>query len=113
MIAMIGQLTTIFPVLRTDALASGLPLVLAPAAALLLQAGDYGFWAPIISALRGIGIALSGVGLMVAILIKGAAGVNGDRHAFAARVAEGVFAGLFVVLLGWFIYDRMVEWTPL
>jgi hypothetical protein len=85
---------------------------LAPAMA-LLQSGDYGFWAPIISTLRGIGVALSGVGLMVAILIKGAAGVNGDRHAFAARVAEGVFAGLFIVLLGWFIYDRMVEWTPL
>ena len=85
---------------------------LAPAMA-LLQSGDYGFWAPIISTLRGIGVALSGVGLMVAILIKGAAGTNGDRHAFAARVAEGVFAGLFIVLLGWFIYDRMVEWTPL
>jgi hypothetical protein len=85
---------------------------LAPAMA-LLQSEDYGFWAPIISTLRGIGVALSGVGLMVAILIKGAAGTNGDRHAFAARVAEGVFAGLFIVLLGWFIYDRMVEWTPL
>jgi hypothetical protein len=113
---MIEQLTTIFATLRTEVLSEALSAVLsfalAPALALLLQ-GDYGFWAPIISMLKGIGLALSGVGLMVAILIKGAAGVNGDRHAFAARVAEGVFAGLFVVLLGWFIYDRMVEWTPL
>lgn len=117
---MIEQLTTIFATLRTEVLSEGLSAVLsevlsfalAPALALLLQ-GDYGFWAPIISTLKGIGLALSGVGLMVAILIKGAAGVNGDRHAFAARVAEGVFAGLFVVLLGWFIYDRMLEWTPL
>ncbi len=83
------------------------------ALAILAQAGDYGFWGSIISALRGVGIAISGVGLMVSILIKGAAGTNGDRHALAARVAEGVFAGLFVVLLGWFIYERMVEWTPL
>jgi hypothetical protein len=113
---MIEQLTTIFATLRTEVLSEALSAVLsfalAPALALLLQ-GDYGFWAPIISTLKGIGLALSGVGLMVAILIKGAAGVNGDRHAFAARVAEGVFAGLFVVLLGWFIYDRMVEWTSL
>jgi hypothetical protein len=113
---MIEQLTTIFATLRTEVLSEALSAVLsfalAPALALLLQ-GDYGFWAPIISTLKGIGLALSGVGLMVAILIKGAAGVNGDRHAYAARVAEGVFAGLFVVLLGWFIYDRMVEWTPL
>lgn len=80
---------------------------------LLAQAGGYGFWGPMISALRGIGLALSGVGLVVAILIKGAAATNGDRHALAAKVAEGVFAGLFIVLLGWFIYERMVEWTPL
>jgi hypothetical protein len=81
--------------------------------AIVTQAGDYGFWGSMISILRGIGIAISGVGLMVSILIKGTAGTNGDRHALAARVAEGVFAGLFVVLLGWFIYERMVEWTPL
>lgn len=81
--------------------------------ALLAQSDSYGFWGPIISALRGVGIAASGVGLIVAILVKGAAGTNGDRHALAAKVAEGVFAGLFIVLLGWFIYDRMVEWTPL
>lgn len=86
---------------------------LAPPLMLIAQAGDYGFWSSIISILRGVGVAISGVGLMVAILIKGAAATNGDRHALAARVAEGVFAGLFIVLLGWFIYDRMVEWTPL
>jgi hypothetical protein len=80
---------------------------------LLLQFDGYGFWSSIISALRGIGVAAAGVGLMVAILIKGAAANNSDRHATAARIAEGVFAGLFVVLLGWFIYDLMVRWTPL
>ncbi|QIN78319.1 hypothetical protein GBA65_07085 [Rubrobacter marinus] len=79
----------------------------------LAQAEDYGFWSSTISTLRGVGLAVSGVGLMISILIKGAAGTNGDRHALAARVAEGVFAGLFVVLLGWFIYERMIEWTPL
>ncbi len=83
------------------------------ALAILAQAGDYGFWGEMISTLRGIGIAISGVGLMVSILIKGAAGTNGDRHALAARMVEGVFPGLFVVLLGWFIFERMVEWTPL
>ena len=87
----------------------------APANALVIlaQAGDYGFWAPIIATLRSVGLAAAGIGLMVSILIKGVAATNGDRHALAARVAEGVFAGLFIVLLGWFIYDRMVEWTPL
>ena len=79
----------------------------------LAQASNYGFWGPIISTLRGIGVAVSGIGLVIALLIKGAAAANGDRHALAARVAEGVFAGLFIVLLGWFIYDKMVEWTPL
>lgn len=79
-------------------------------ALLLLQ--DYGFWSPIISTLRSVGVAASGVGLVVAILIKGAAAANGDRHALAAKVAEGAFAGLFIVLLGWFLYERMVEWTP-
>ena len=79
----------------------------------LAQQGGYGFWSPIISTLRAAGLAASGVGLMVAILIKGAAATNGDRHALAAKVAEGVFAGLFFCLLGWFLYDRMVEWTPL
>lgn len=80
---------------------------------LLLQPGGYGFWSSIISALRGIGVAAAGVGLMVAILVKGAAANNSDRHATAARITEGVFAGLFVVLLGWFVYDLMVRWTPL
>lgn len=80
---------------------------------LLAQADNYGFWGPIISTLRGIGVAVSGIGLVIALLIKGAAAANGDRHALAARVAEGVFAGLFIVLLGWFIYDKIVEWTPL
>ena len=78
---------------------------------LALQA-DYGFWSPVISALKGIGIAASGVGLIVAILIKGAAATNGDRHALAARVAQSAFAGLFLILLGWTIYDRIVAWTP-
>lgn len=78
---------------------------------LALQA-DYGFWSPVISALKGIGIAASGVGLIVAVLIKAAAAANGDRHALAARVAEGAFAGLFLILLGWAIYDRIVAWTP-
>ena len=81
--------------------------------AFLAQQGGYGFWSPIIGALRAVGLAASGVGLMVAILIKGVAAANGDRHALAAKVAEGVFAGLFLCLLGWFLYDRMVEWTPL
>jgi hypothetical protein len=85
----------------------------ATAVVLLAQAGDYGFWGPIIATLRGIGLAAAGVGLMVSILVKGAAATNGDRHALAARVAEGVFAGLFLIMLGWFIYDRIVEWTPL
>ncbi len=81
---------------------------------LLLQAGSrYGFWEPIISILQGVGLAASGVGLIVAILIKGIAGVNSERHALAFAVAERAFAGLFLVLLGWFIYDRIVEWTPL
>lgn len=79
----------------------------------LAQTGNYGFWGPIISILRGLGVAVSGIGLVIALLIKGAAAANGDRHALAARVAEGVFAGLFIVLLGWFIYDKIVEWTPL
>ena len=87
--------------------------VLANFTALSAQTDSYGFWGPILSTLRGVGMAASGIGLIVAILVKGAAGTNGDRHALAARIAEGVFAGLFIVLLGWFIYDRMVEWTPL
>ena len=105
---MIEQLATTLAGPWTEFISFALAQVLP----LILQ-GDYSFWAPIISTLKGIGLALSGVGLTVAILIKGAAGVNGDRHAFAARVAEGAFAGLFVVLLGWVIYDRIVEWTPL
>lgn len=81
---------------------------------LLLQAGSrYGFWDPIISILQGVGLAASGVGLVVAILIKGIAGVNSERHALAFAIAERAFAGLFLVLLGWFIYDRIVAWTPL
>ena len=55
----------------------------------------------------------AGVGLMIAILIKGSAATNADRHALAAQVAERVFAGMFLILLGWFIYDKIVAWTPL
>lgn len=96
-------------------LAATLPEHVSPlqSLAFLAQQGGYGVWSPIISTLRGVGLAASGVGLMVAILIKGSAATNGDRHALAAKVAEGVFAGLFLCLLGWFLYDRMVEWTPL
>jgi hypothetical protein len=79
--------------------------------AIVLQ--DYGFWSPIVSMLREIGMAAAGVGLTVCILIKAAAATNGDRHALAARVAEATFGGLFLVMLGWFIYDRIVAWTPL
>ncbi len=80
-----------------------------PVAILALQ--GYGFWDPIVSTLKGIGIAAAGVGLVVSILIKGAAATNGDRHALAARVAQNVFAGLFLVLLGWTMYDSIVAWT--
>lgn len=75
------------------------------------QEGGYGFWGPLISTLQGIGLAASGVGLVIAILIKGAAGSNAERHGLAAEVAQRVFAGLFVILLGTVIYGRMVEWT--
>ena len=80
-------------------------------AVLALQ--DYGFWSPVVTALKGIGLAASGVGLVVAILIKGSAATNGERHALAARVAQNVFAGLFLIMLGWVIYDRIVAWTPM
>ncbi len=79
--------------------------------ALLALQGDYGFWGPIIGALKAVGVAASGVGLVVAVLIQGAAATNGDRHALAARVAQNVFAGLFLILLGWAIYDGIVAWT--
>lgn len=78
-----------------------------------LAQADYGFFGPVIEALRAIGLAASGVGLMIAILIKGAAATNADRHALAAQVAERVFGGLFLILLGWFIYEKLVAWTPL
>jgi hypothetical protein len=81
------------------------------AALALAQEGGYGFWGPLISTLQGIGLAASGVGLVVAILIKGAAGSNAERHGLAAEVAQRVFAGLFVILLGTIIYGRIVEWT--
>ena len=79
----------------------------------LLALQDYGFFSPVIIALKNIGLAASGVGLVVAILIKGSAATNGERHALAARVAQNVFAGLFLIMLGWFIYDRIVAWTPM
>lgn len=82
-----------------------------PVVSALVQGGEYGFWGPLISTLQGIGLAASGVGLVVAILIKGAAGHNSERHGLAATVAERVFAGLFVILLGTIIYGRIVEWT--
>jgi hypothetical protein len=80
---------------------------------LLALQSDYGFWSPVISALKAIGMAAAGVGLIVAILIKGSAATNGDRHALAARVVQNVFAGLFLIMLGWFIYDRIVAWTSM
>lgn len=80
---------------------------------LALLAGKYGFWGSIIQTLRAIGTAAAGVGLIVAILVKAGAATNGDRHALAASLAERVFAALFIILLGWFIYDKMVAWTPL
>ena len=85
--------------------------VLLRAVPVLAQGGEYGFWGPLISTLQGVGLAASGVGLVVAILIKGAAGQNSERHGLAAAVAERVFAGLFVILLGTIIYGRIVEWT--
>jgi hypothetical protein len=101
--------------LLTLLLAAALPEHAAPlrTLAFLAQQGGYGFWSPIIDTLKAVGLAASGAGLTVAILMKGVAATNGDRHALAAKVAEGVFAGLFLCLLGWFLYDRMVEWTPL
>ncbi|MGF1470173.1 MAG: hypothetical protein ACFB50_00340 [Rubrobacteraceae bacterium] len=81
--------------------------------ALVLAQADYGFFGPVISALRAIGMGMAGVGLMIAILIKGSAATNADRHVMAAQVAERVFAGMFLILLGWFIYDKIVAWTPL
>ena len=80
---------------------------------LLALQSDYGFWSPVVGALKAIGTAAAGVGLIVAILIKGSAATNGERHALAARVAQNVFAGLFLIMLGWFIYDRIVAWTPM
>ncbi len=92
--------------LSTAAFAQALPVVLT-----LAQGGGYGFWGPLISTLQGIGLAASGVGFVVAILVKGAAGTNAERHGLAAEVAQRVFAGLFVILLGTIIYGKFVEWT--
>lgn len=95
---------------------SPLPALLPAAVGLVgpfLAQADYGLFSAVISALRAIGMAAAGVGLMVAILIKGSAATNSDRHVLAAQVAERVFAGLFLILLGWFIYDKIVAWTPL
>ncbi|CAN5624760.1 hypothetical protein BH24ACT20_BH24ACT20_00220 [soil metagenome] len=78
-----------------------------------LAQADYGLFSAVIPALRAIGMGMAGVGLMIAILIKGSAATNADRHALAAQVAERVFAGMFLILLGWFIYDKIVAWTPL
>lgn len=97
----------------TAALMNTFPVAETKTFVLLLQSGDYGFWSAIIATLRAVGMAVSGIGLVVAILIKGAAATNSDRHALAARVAQNTFAGLFLILLGWSIYDRMVAWTPL
>ena len=77
-----------------------------------LAQADYGLFGPVVAALRAIGMTAAGVGLMIAVLIKGSAATNADRHALAAQVAERVFAGLFLILLGWFIYDKIVAWTP-
>lgn len=77
----------------------------------VVLAQEYGFWGPLISTLQAVGLAASGVGLVVAVLIKGAAGGNAERHGLAATVAERVFAGLFVILLGTIVYGRIVEWT--
>ena len=86
---------------------------LPPVLLVVQEAGDYGFWGPIISTLRDIGMVASGVGLVIAILIKGAAGTNSGRHALASSVAQRVFAGMFIVLLGTVIYQKIVEWTSL
>ena len=92
--------------LSIAAFARALQVVLAVA-----QGGGYGLWEPLISTLQGIGLAASGVGFVVAILLKGAAGTNAERHGLAAEVAQRVFAGLFVILLGTIIYGKVVEWT--
>ena len=84
-----------------------------PVVSLSLLTQNYGFWGPIISALKAIGMAGAGIGLVVAMLIKGSAAANGGRHELAAQVAERVFAGLFLILLGWFIYEKVVAWTPM
>lgn len=78
-----------------------------------LAQADYGLFSTVVSALRAIGMGAAGVGLTIAMLIKGSAATNADRHALAAQVAERVFAGMFLILLGWFIYDKIVAWTPL
>lgn len=90
-------------------LSAGLVGVVGP----MLAQADYGLFSTVIAALRAIGLGAAGVGLMIAILIKGSAATNSDRHVLAAQVAERVFAGMFLVLLGWFIYDKIVAWTPL
>lgn len=94
-------------------LSAGLVGLSEPMSAQVLAQADYGLFSAIIPALRAIGMGMAGVGLMIAILIKGSAATNADRHALAAQVAERVFAGMFLVLLGWFIYEKIVAWTPL
>lgn len=94
-------------------LSAGLVGVVGPMLAQALAQADYGLFSTVIAALRAIGLGAAGVGLMIAILIKGSAATNSDRHVMAAQVAERVFAGMFLILLGWFIYDKIVAWTPL
>lgn len=84
-----------------------------PALLAVQEGGAYGFWTPMITTLRALGMGFAGIGLVVSILIKGAAGTNSDRHALASSVAQRVFAGLFIVLLGTVIYEKIVEWSPL
>jgi len=81
------------------------------AAVAVAQSDGYGFWGPLIATLQGIGLAASGVGLAIALLVKGAAGTNSERHGLAAEIAGRVFAGLFIILLGTVIYGKFVEWT--
>ena len=69
-----------------------------------------GPWQSIIDTLQGILVACGGLGIVVALAIKAAAGHDASKHAFSHVLIGGAVSGLLIGLLAKDIYQLMLSW---
>lgn len=68
-------------------------------------------WSPLISLLQGLLLGAGGLGILIGIAVKAAAGPNEARHSLSHKLIGAAATGLMIGLLAPEIVDLIFSWT--